>query len=415
MHRKDYILITVLSLYFFVFGNWVLSITSLDEGRNLDATLRMIESGNFLIPFYNCDYRFEKPPMLYWLTSISFMLFGVNEFSARLVSGLAATGISLLVYRWSYELLGRERALYASIIFSTLLHIWVEARAAVPEMLLTLFMSLSLYAFFKERFTLGWLLGGLAFLTKGPVGILLPVAVYLLWRRELRFISVKGVLVFLAVGTSWYLLMFINFGYEYFYKFFIYENVMRYTGAKSLHPRPFYFYLLVIAFSALLYLPLFPKLLRRGHESLLLWWLGLVFVFFSLSQNKLHHYILFLYPPLAILLASVASIRYMRVSLLLSVVLIPLLYLYALNVEKERFVPEAVSLLKDLKDRRLYFYRYENSAVVFYTRRCIERKEEFQRGDLIITKEEKLKNLKGYRVLRCGKEFEGKVCLIEKL
>ncbi len=414
MKVRDLLIITLASLYFFIFGNWVLSITSLDEGRNLDATLRMLEGGNFLVPFYNCDYRFEKPPLLYWLTSISFFIFGVSEFSARLVSGLSAFLTALLTYKIAYDFFDREKALYSALIFSTLVHLWVESRAAVPEMLLTGMMTLSLYLFLKERFTLGWFFVALAFLTKGPVGVVLPTAVYLLWKRRLDFINVKGLILFILVGFSWYFLMLINFGYEYFYKFFIYENLVRYTGAVNLHPRPIYFYPLVVLASAMLYLPLVLKLLYRRYTSPLLLWFGFVLLFFSLSQNRLHHYILFLYPPLAIMLSQVAGRRYMQVSMPLAFLLVGLIYFKAESFERERFVPKAVQRLKETQEE-VYFYKYENSAVVFYTRKCIDRKEGFTAGDLIITSEKRLGELSNYEVLTCGREFEGKVCLVRKL
>ncbi|RME67987.1 MAG: glycosyltransferase family 39 protein, partial [Nitrospirae bacterium] len=60
--RRDMLIIIGFSLVFFVMGNWALSVTSVDEGRNLDATLRMVETGDFIVPYYNCQERFEKPP-----------------------------------------------------------------------------------------------------------------------------------------------------------------------------------------------------------------------------------------------------------------------------------------------------------------------------------------------------------------
>jgi hypothetical protein len=114
------------------------------------------------------------------------------------------------------------------------------------------------------------------------------------------------------------------------------------------------------------------------------------------------------------MLSLVASRRYLLSALSIGVVLLAGTYLYALRFEEERFVPKAVSYLKDSREE-VYFYRYENSALVFYTRRCIKEKDSFRGGELIITKEKNLKDLRDYEGILCGKEFEGRVCLIRKL
>ena len=74
----EILLLTLLGIYFFIFGNWFLAITSPDEGKNAYAALHMLTTGDWIVPYYNCQYRFEKPPLLYWLTALSFKLFGVN-------------------------------------------------------------------------------------------------------------------------------------------------------------------------------------------------------------------------------------------------------------------------------------------------------------------------------------------------
>ncbi len=96
--KRHVLVISVLSFFFFIFGNWILSVTSPDEGKNLSAALNMLEKHDFIVPEYNCKPRFEKPPLFYWLTDVSFSLFGINEFSGRLVSGLSAVGVALLTY-----------------------------------------------------------------------------------------------------------------------------------------------------------------------------------------------------------------------------------------------------------------------------------------------------------------------------
>ncbi|MCS7307364.1 MAG: glycosyltransferase family 39 protein [Aquificaceae bacterium] len=414
MFYRNIYLVVALSFIYFLLGNWLLSFTSIDEGRNMDAVQNMIRSQDFISPVYNCNPRFEKPPMLYWLVALSSYILGLGEFSARLVSGLSAIGLLVLTYLLGKEFFSREVVMKSLFILMTFPHLWIESRAVVPEMLNTFFTMAGLYAFLRERFNLGWLLFAFAFLTKGPVGVVLGVGVYLLWRRKLDFLKPSGLVLFLVVGFSWYVAMIIQHGYEYFYRFFIYENVMRYTGHRSTHPAPFYYYLIVLAIGTVWYLPLYPRLIRQFNRAWLplLLWVCFVLLFFSLASNKLHHYILFAYPPLALLLSHVVSDRYLRfttvISLLALFLLMPLLYFY----ESQRFTPKAYPVVKEYSSS-VYFYKAEDSALVFYSGKCIEKIENPSMAEgLVITKEGEMKNFPNCKLLLKGKEFDGAYVLL---
>lgn len=382
----------------------------------MSAALHMLKSGDFIHPIYNCQPRFEKPPMLYWFVAFISQVLGLGEFSARLISGLSAFGVALLIYLLTRDLYSEDTvALRASLIFLTFPHVWVESRAVVPEMLNTFFSFLGLYAFLKGRFTWGWMALSFAFLTKGPVGVVLALGVYILWKRRLDFLNIKGIALFFLLGSSWYLLMFFQYGYEYLYRFFIYENVMRYTGDRSTHPAPLYYYPLVIAVGSLWYLPLYPKLLkgfRREWLPLALWFF-FVLVFFSLAKNKLHHYILFAYPPLAILLAQVAKEKYIKGAIFLSLISLMSLTMLLHFYQQKRFVPKAWTVVKAYQGP-VYFYKAEDSALVYYSERCIKNLEDptLARG-LVITKEKYTQELTECKTILKGLEFDGKYVLLQ--
>ncbi len=407
--------ILTLSLFLFLFGNWVLSFTSLDEGRNMDAVRNMLKGKDFVSPLYNCQPRFEKPPMLYWMVALSSYLFGPNEFSARLVSGLSALGVVLLTYLIAKDFISKDTAIRSAFLLMTFPHLWIEARAVVPEMLNTLFAMLGLYSFLRERFILGWVALAFAFLTKGPVGVMLSVGIYLLWKRRLDFVKPAGLLLFILIGFSWYGLMIFQHGYEYFYRFFIYENLMRYTGQRSTHTAPLYYYLLVLVVATLWYIPFYPKLVknfRREWLPLLLWF-SLVLIFFSLAKNRLHHYILLSYPPVAIMLAHVVKDGYLKRVLGISIASVFVLTLALYLYEKERFTPKAYSIVKAYQGSA-YFYRAEDSALVFYSQRCIEKLEDSQKATgLLITKEKYLKEFPQCVPILKGREFDGVYVLLK--
>jgi len=323
--------------------------------------------------------------MLYWVALLFSLPFGFNEFSARLVSGLSAVGVSFFTYLIAKREFDEDTAKRSFLILLTLPHMWIESRAFVPEMLNTFFITASLYFFISNRISLGWLFLALAFLTKGPVGVVLVLGVYLLWKRDLKVFSLKGIALFILVGFSWYFYMLCHFGYFYFYKFFLYENVMRYTGQRETHPYPFYYYLLVLLVATLFYIPKYLGILKNFKRELIPYvlWALYVLLFFSLAKNKLHHYILFAYPPISIVFAHYTSKTYTKRVLVFSSFLLLLLSLFAYFYQKERFVPKAYPIVSAYSGD-VYFYRAEDSALVYYSKRCIKEIEKPQIQGLMV-------------------------------
>ena len=390
----------ILSFYFLISLNWAISITSPDEGRNAHVVLNMIKTKDFLVPYYNCHYRFEKPPMLYWLSVITSLFFGINEFSLRLVSGLSAVGIAVFLYLISRIFFEEALAWKALLIFLTLPHVWIEARSFTPEMLLNFFSIGGIYFFLREKPIIGWIFLGLAVLTKGPVGIILPFTVILFFRifqKRFKIFDPLGIGLFLIIGTSWYLIMVYKFGFYYFYEFFLLENIFRYTGEKKFHPYPFYYYLIILLIVTFFYIPIYYKIfLKRKHLFIsplkpFLFWFLFVIIFYSISVNKLHHYILFAYPPLCVILAYFTTEKYLKTVLISSALfflsLFLLVYFY---YEKERFTNKAKDFLKIYRTD-IYFYKCNLSSLVFYLETCIpnlENPKDFKKG-FIITKKYK--------------------------
>jgi len=425
---REILLLTLLGFFFSIFGNWFLSLTSPDEGRNAYAALHMLKTGNFLVPYYNCHYRFAKPPLLYWLTALSFSIFGINEFAARLVSGLSAIGTSIVIYFFVRDFISKEKAFIGASIFVLLIHSWFEARALVPEMVLTFFSTLGVYLFLKGKTTLGWLSLALAFLSKGPVGVFLPLAVVFVWKLLelenikdafkwfLKLFTLKGTVLFLVVGFWWYGAMLYLFGWNYFYDFFIWENLSRFTGRLSEHNYPVWYYLPVLAISTLLFWPALIKAFKRFKENLPPFgWFFTVFGFYTVAKSKLHHYILFSYPGLSAFLSTFVSFRYIKFAYLGGFILLSTLLWFARQYELQRFTPKAVEVLKREKPQYLYFYGVENSALVFYLYRCIpflKDPKEAPKDAWIITDRDGLKAFNRYEVVVKGKEFKGEEYLI---
>src|SRR6516225_11283259 len=90
-----------------------------DEGKNSTASGIMLESGDYIVPYFNGELRVDKPALLYWLQVGAYRLFGINEFAARLPSALAALLTVLLCYELGQRMFGPSTGLAGGLILST--------------------------------------------------------------------------------------------------------------------------------------------------------------------------------------------------------------------------------------------------------------------------------------------------------
>ena len=309
-----------------------------DETRYAEIPREMRAAGDWVVPRLNGFLYFEKPVLGYWLNAVSQELFGETRFAVRLPSALAA-GLSVLSI---LLLLGRRKsedsaiALIASGLFLICPLVFMCGTYAVLDGPFSAFFTLAMALFFRGNmeestkrkrlfYAAFGVAGGLAFLTKGFLGLVLPglvIVPYLLWRRQvselLRFPWIP-LLLAVAVALPWALA--IHFRDPDFWRYFIWhEHLQRFfnpAGAEQ-HPEPFWFFVPVLvggAFPLLFLLPgAFAGLRRSWKEPLVafcLLWLGMVFFFFSISEGKLGTYILPCFPPLAILVAR-GAYRYLQ-------------------------------------------------------------------------------------------------------
>ena len=106
----------------------------------------MIERGDYVVPYFNNRYRFDKPPLTYWFQVASFRAFGENPFAARFPSAVAAALTAVAIFAWGRRLDLNRAGFWAAIIFTLCLQTFVHAKAAVADMWLVLFMTLAHWA-----------------------------------------------------------------------------------------------------------------------------------------------------------------------------------------------------------------------------------------------------------------------------
>jgi 4-amino-4-deoxy-L-arabinose transferase-like glycosyltransferase len=296
-----------------------------DEGRNAEIAREILVTGDWVTPHNDFLPVLDKPIPFFWLVAIAYKLFGVSEGPARLPSALAALGCLVLVFRFCRSSFGVSQALWSLLVLTTSAEFFVLSRVVIFDMTLTFCISLALCSFYastqtdnersrKRACVLMYAALGAGVLIKGPVGLLVPMMVigsYLLLTKKLAFVSrmlpFAGLMIVLAIVGPWYgWAESRNPGYL---KYFLWEEqFLRFLTAHFNRGEPWYYFFLVLAagfFPWTLALPVVVKELWKERSDdrnvFLIGWIVVPFVFFSCSSAKLPHYILPIFPPLAIL------------------------------------------------------------------------------------------------------------------
>ena len=103
----------VIGLVLFLFYTWSMPLIDPDEPRYASTASDMVMNNNWIVPHFNGAPRINKPPLFYWAIAISYKIFGISEFSARLPATLAAIGTVLITYLWGRQLEDRKNGFWA--------------------------------------------------------------------------------------------------------------------------------------------------------------------------------------------------------------------------------------------------------------------------------------------------------------
>jgi 4-amino-4-deoxy-L-arabinose transferase-like glycosyltransferase len=307
------------------------AIADSDEAFYAEAAREMVESGDWLTPHYGYEPRFQKPILTYWLIAAGYRVGGVDESTARFWSALSGLVLALLTAavgrRWYEE----DTARLAGAIVATGFGYFSMARLSLPDLPLAACVSAGTYAVLLAaldpavRRRTWWVVAGIAtglgVLTKGPVALALVLLVTLpiAWRERASWQGrwsgpVGAVLVMLAVAVPWYAAMAAVHGPSYLEGFFVGDNVERFATARFNDPRPWWFYLPILAGGLLPWTLVgacaLGPLVRAWRQPApmpatwrLTWWTLAPLLFFTASVGKQPRYILPVLPPLALLVA----------------------------------------------------------------------------------------------------------------
>jgi Dolichyl-phosphate-mannose-protein mannosyltransferase len=314
----------------------------------------MLNSGDWVTARLDGVAYLEKPPLIYWMIAISYKIFGVHDWAARIPVALSAIALCFTTAAFGVWAFGRRAGFYAGLCMSTCVGLFLFTRILVPDVMLTLVITLALWAFLRvleegETHPRAWAAVfaaslGLGLLLKSLIAVVFPVAavvIYLSCTRQIfsvrvwkRLRPLSGLAIILLIAAPWHILAtlrnppYFSFTMKsvpgeyhgFFWFFFINEQLLRFLNLRS--PRDYntvprlYFWLLnlVWLFPWSVYLPAATRLSyrsadRAGRTRLLAFcWIGFVLVFFTFSTTQ-EYYSMPCYPAFALLIGSAIAMN----------------------------------------------------------------------------------------------------------
>ena len=341
-------------LAWFAATAWARPLMLPDEGRYVGVAWEMLRSGDWLTPTLNGLPYFHKPPLFYWITAASLGVFGHHEWAARTApivgATLAALSTFLFVRRWGDP----RTARLTLVVLAVQPLFFIGGQFANLDMLvagcITATITLLAHAVLStprpvasrqaprgshgnagatRRFLASidaqtparrvlwaaYAMAAVGVLAKGLIGVVIPalvIAVWLLatrrWRTLLALLSPVGVLIFVLVAAPWFVAMQARFP-GFLHYFFVVQHFQRFAAGGFNNAQPFWFYFALLTVFFLPWLAWLVAGLRRAPPAaalrlLMMVWVAVVLVFFSLPQSKLVGYVLPAVPPLAVLVAG---------------------------------------------------------------------------------------------------------------
>jgi 4-amino-4-deoxy-L-arabinose transferase-like glycosyltransferase len=302
-----------------------------DEGRYAEMAREMFASGDWITTRLNGIKYFEKPPLQTWMNALSFAAFGLGEWQARLWTGLCGLCGVLLTGYTGRKVFGARAGFYAALALGASLFWVASGQIDSLDMSLSGMMTIALCALLlaqrdgatpaerRNWMLVCWVGMALAVLAKGLIGLVLPGAVLVLYTLAARDWAIwtrlhlgKGLLLFFAVATPWFVLVAIR-NPEQPHFFFIHEHFERFLLKTHHREGPWYYFFVMLIPGIMPWLGVLPQsllgALRRDRRAafqprlMLLTWAVFIFFFFSYSSSKLPGYILPIFPALALLIA----------------------------------------------------------------------------------------------------------------
>ena len=306
-------LLTVLCYGFY---NAYLPITDPVESNYVLSAITMLKHNSWISPMIYDHVWYDKPPLTYWALMITYKLFGISDFTSRIPNTLVAGASVALMYHITYRISKSTFAgILCAILLMSTLQFWYISHAVITDGFLFLF-TLAIFGYSYLAFTnndrsamvKAYIAAALAVITKGPIGIILPGLILLIYicahhaihRKDKSYQLSKdikllfnplGLLGFIAIASPWYIAMYSIHGEQFISGFLGLHNVDR--ALISEHPKfnVWYYYLLIVPLSLLPWTPVIVYHLKDlnwkdDFDLLGIIWFIVIVLFYSLVATK---------------------------------------------------------------------------------------------------------------------------------
>ena len=301
-----------------------------DEGRYAEMAREMLVTGDWVTPRYNGYKYFEKPPLQVWATAITFQVFGIGDWQARLWSALTGF-LTILAIGFTGTRIYNARAGWLAAVVLASSPMWViSGHFNSLDMGLSAFLVAALCSLLFAQTThnksssrnwmwICWVFMALATLSKGVIGAVIPAMVLIAysistwdWKIWTRLRLLSGLILFLLITAPWFVLV-AQRNPEFLEFFFIHEHLQRFTQDAHSRTGPIYYFVPLLLIGILPWALQIPGSIaqawqerRREFSSgwLLVCWSVMIFAFFSVSHSKLPGYIIPIFPALALLIGN---------------------------------------------------------------------------------------------------------------
>ena len=301
-----------------------------DEGRYAEIAREMLVTGDWITPRYNGYKYFEKPPLQAWATAVTFQVFGIGDWQARLWTALTGFLTILLVGFTGARIFNARAGWLAAVVLASSPMWIISGHFNSLDMGLSSFLVAALCSLLIAQTSHNknscrnwmwtcWIFMALATLSKGVIGAAIPAMVFIAysistwdWKIWTRLRLLSGTILFLAITAPWFVLV-AQRNPEFLEFFFIHEHLQRFTQDDHSRTGPIYYFVPLLLIGLLPWFLQVPGAIaqawseRRREFSaswLLACWFAVIFAFFSVSHSKLPGYIIPVFPALALIIGN---------------------------------------------------------------------------------------------------------------